>query len=284
MDFLVMGGDQRFLHTATALSRRGSCDIFGFSQYEHESGTSLAKGLGHAPSMPVSKYSCVVLPLPASRDGENINTPLHDAKIPYSAVTQVVKHGGIVFAGKADSTLRKMLKDSNITVIDYFEREELTVMNAVLTAEGALEIILRDSPRAVFGANLVVVGFGRIAKALSRILKSMGANVTVVARKYADLSWAKVYGCKSVRFDRLAQVAATADVMVNTAPAAVIGADILIDKSTLLIDLASAPGFADCWRDRVNWALSLPGKCAPVTAGTIIADSILNILEEMGQG
>jgi dipicolinate synthase subunit A len=281
MDFLVMGGDQRFLHTAEALNRQGRCDIFGFSQYEYE-GAPLVKGLGHAPVLPVSKYGCVVLPLPASRDGENINTPLHDTLIPYRAVSALVKPGGIVFAGKADTALRNTLKESNITVIDYFEREELTVMNAVLTAEGALEIILRDSPRAVFGAEIAVVGFGRIAKALSRILRSMGANVTVVARKYADLSWAKVYGCKAVRFDQLARVAASADVIVNTAPATVIGADIPINRSAILIDLASTPGFADCWRERVNWALSLPGKCAPVTAGTIIAESILNILEEMG--
>ena len=32
---------------------------------------------------------------------------------------------------------------------------------------------------------------------------------------------------------------------------------------------------------KVIWALSLPGKVAPDTAGDIIADTILNILDEM---
>jgi dipicolinate synthase subunit A len=32
----------------------------------------------------------------------------------------------------------------------------------------------------------------------------------------------------------------------------------------------------------VIWALSLPGKAAPVTSGKIIKDTALNILSEMG--
>ena len=32
---------------------------------------------------------------------------------------------------------------------------------------------------------------------------------------------------------------------------------------------------------RVIWALSLPGKIAPITAGKIIKDTILNILNEL---
>ena len=30
------------------------------------------------------------------------------------------------------------------------------------------------------------------------------------------------------------------------------------------------------------WALSLPGKVAPYTAGRIIKDTIMNIIEELG--
>ena len=32
----------------------------------------------------------------------------------------------------------------------------------------------------------------------------------------------------------------------------------------------------------VIWALSLPGKVAPITAGKIITDTILNIIGELG--
>lgn len=33
---------------------------------------------------------------------------------------------------------------------------------------------------------------------------------------------------------------------------------------------------------KVIWALSLPGKVAPVTSGMIIKDTITNIINEMG--
>ena len=60
-----------------------------------------------------------------------------------------------------------------------------------------------------------------------------------------------------------------------------------MNKRTLLIDLASAPGGVDAEVARglgmpVIWALSLPGKYAPVTAGEIIADCVLSMLQGEG--
>ena len=56
---------------------------------------------------------------------------------------------------------------------------------------------------------------------------------------------------------------------------------------TVIIDLASKPGGVDFEAAKelglnVIWALSLPGKVAPITAGKIITDTILNIIGELG--
>ena len=56
--------------------------------------------------------------------------------------------------------------------------------------------------------------------------------------------------------------------------------------NTLIIDLASAPGGVDTKTAselglKVIWALSLPGKCSPFTAGNIICDSILETLNRL---
>ena len=64
----------------------------------------------------------------------------------------------------------------------------------------------------------------------------------------------------------------------------------LIDPaSPFLLDLASAPGgFDHDWARahgyHVIWALSLPGKTAPVTAGRIIGETIRQMLNEEGGG
>ena len=79
------------------------------------------------------------------------------------------------------------------------------------------------------------------------------------------------------------------DLVVNTAPARVLDAARLaqLEPDCLVIDLASRPGGVDMEAAarlgvRVIWALSLPGKVAPVTAGRILRDTICHILCELG--
>ena len=77
--------------------------------------------------------------------------------------------------------------------------------------------------------------------------------------------------------------------VVNTVPAPVLGETELKDlrPDCLIIDLASKPGgvdrkAADRLGRQVIWALSLPGKVAPVTAGAAIKSTIYNMLQEAG--
>ena len=55
-----------------------------------------------------------------------------------------------------------------------------------------------------------------------------------------------------------------------------------------MLDLASKPGGVDLAAAgelglTVIWALSLPGKVAPVTAGAAIKTTIYNMLHELGR-
>ena len=71
-------------------------------------------------------------------------------------------------------------------------------------------------------------------------------------------------------------------------PAQVLNGPLLADLSPgcLVIDLASKPGGVDFEAAarlgvKAIWALSLPGKVAPVTSGKIIRDTIYHILQEL---
>ena len=77
------------------------------------------------------------------------------------------------------------------------------------------------------------------------------------------------------------------DVIFNTIPFPIFNRDILsrLDKNTLLIDLASRPGGVDFkaaaeLQIKTIWALSLPGRVAPKSAGQIIKNTILNMIKE----
>jgi hypothetical protein len=117
----------------------------------------------------------------------------------------------------------------------------------------------------------------------------LGATVSAAARKFSDFAWIKANGYTPIHIDDIANLAPKCDIIFNTIPKLVLGKELLhkIENRTLIIDLASKPGGVDFDTAKelglnVIWALSLPGKTAPLTSGRIISESILNILTEKG--
>lgn len=161
------------------------------------------------------------------------------------------------------------------------------IANAVPTAEGAIQIAMEELATTIFGLKVLVVGYGRISKVLSRLLRSMGARVTVSARKFSDLAWIEADGFTPAHTNDLGEAMEGSQLIINTVPAAVLNEELLtkVQKGCLLIDLASKPGGIDfSTASRLGlkaiWALSLPGKVAPITAGKIIFDTMQNIERE----
>ena len=169
---------------------------------------------------------------------------------------------------------------------DYFTREELAVKNAILTAEGAVEIAMREYPGTLNGAQCLVAGFGRIGKALSLALRGLHAQVTASARNRADLAWIEVFGCRAIHTDAIFENGQY-DLVFNTIPAMVFSRRVLAkaQHGTIFIDLASAPGGIDFEAAaklpiHAVQALSLPGRVAPKAAAEIIKSTIYNMMEE----
>jgi dipicolinate synthase subunit A len=249
-NFLFLGGDMRSVYAAKRLNEHYDCFIYGIDE--------------PLPPVPVlreiTKVKNLVLPLPSSRDGININTPNFKQPIPLAIIPRAVYEGGTVFCGRSCPALEKICTDNNLKLVDYFEREELAVMNAVPTAEGTLEIIIHEQKRTIFGSSILLTGFGRISKVLAKYLITLGAEVTVTARKYSDLAWAEIAGCKTVHLSEINSQLANFDVIINTVPSHLFDAKNL---KCLVIDLASKPGVGDIEEAKkagvnVHWALSLP--------------------------
>lgn len=287
INFLIAGGDLRQVYTAKALSQEYNVYALGLSKnHINTDKINLIENIDDVPY----EVDHIILPLPVSQDGEYINAPFSSRKIAASELIPHIKNGGIVFGGKFDDTSQKIFTNSGIETIDYFDREELNVLNAVPTAEGAVQIAMEETASTIYGQNILITGFGRISKVLIKILNGMGANVTVTARKYSDLAWAEIYGCKSVHTSSLHECIDKFDIIFNTVPAVLFDEYMLnkLRKDTLMIDLASKPGGVDFdiagkLGLKVIWALSLPGKVAPVSSGEIIAGTVLNILKERGK-
>lgn len=160
---------------------------------------------------------------------------------------------------------------------------------AIPTAEGAIQIAMEELCITLHDARALVIGNGRIGKLLSARLAGLGAHVTVSARSNADFAWINAMGMQALDTRSLAGHLAPFDVIFNTAPTRVLGNAELAEmqEETLILDLASKPGGVDFAAAqqlgrRAIWALSLPGKVAPMSSAVAIRDTIYHVLQEEG--
>lgn len=163
--------------------------------------------------------------------------------------------------------------------IDLLQDPIYLAENADITAHCAVKLALSQLPVTLKGCHTLVIGWGRIGKCLARLLKNMGAVVTVAARKEADLAMLQALGYDTLRSDDLNYSLGRYRLIFNTVPATVIPEDALefCRADCLKIDLASIKGIAG---DDVLWARGLPGKDAPETSGELIARSILRLRQK----
>ena len=94
--------------------------------------------------------------------------------------------------------------------------------NAVPTAEGAIQIAMEELPITIHGARALVIGYGRLGRALSQRLAGLGAKVSVAARKFADLAWAESCGYGIEHTGQLEGWLCCYDLVVNTVPARIL--------------------------------------------------------------
>lgn len=283
----LLGGDLRQMITARTLAAEGyEVAVIAMDTYAGDWG-----GVTRAADLPsaVGGADLVVLPLPVTRDGETLHSPLSRTSVLLEEIFGTLAPGQRTVGGKVTREVQTLAAGHGITVTDYLAREELAVANAVPTAEGALAIAMAEVPYTIHGARCLILGYGRVAKALARVLCAVGAAVTVAARKPQDLAWIDASGQTPLAFSDLTQgrEPLAYNIVFNTVPEQIAGADLLsrLPKDVLLLDLASSPGgFDHDWAKahgyHIIWALSLPGKTAPVTAGRIIGETIRRILEE----
>lgn len=280
--FIVAGGDERQIYAAIKLAEKYNVYIFGLENSDADTGK--AKKIENINEI-IKKADCLILPLPVSQEGIFLNTPLSDRKITLSSLSKALNPRGIILGGRFTPSAQELL--TPFETIDYSQREVFSVLNAVPTAEAAIKIALENSRKCLYKSKILITGFGRISKALIKSLNGLGAEITVAARKKADLCWSEFAGCNTVNIKNMESESTDYDFIFNTVPAPVIDEKIIkrLKPEALIIDLASKPGGVDfeCAKQRgirTIHALSLPGIHFPETAGEIIAATVLQIMKE----
>ncbi len=287
----LLGGDARQAFLASMLSERGfECAVWGMGD------SSIGRSVRcRDVKCALRSAGAVILPLPASADGSTVNCPLGDPDEKVKLKYLLESTDAPIFGGRFSETFLSLAAEKKHKVIDYFNSESMQIRNAVPTAEGAIAIAMQHLKKTVCDTRAAVVGYGRIGQMLAHLLLKMGARVTVAARNYRQLAQASSFGNETVRLVNgegtggLERLAEGYDVIFNTVPARLFDDEMLclLSRDTLLIDLASVPGGVDFLAAKekgINavWALSLPGKYAPESAGRIIGETLLEYFEGEG--
>lgn len=190
-----------------------------------------------------------------------------------------------MFNGLADKVVFHGLAKENIGK-NYMENENYVLKNAVLTAEGAVTYIENETDFSLNNAKILITGYGRIGKALHRILKSYGSNITVCSRSSVSKTEAEFNGASHIDFSKLTEKS-DYDIVINTVPHIVFTKAELsaLSKNTIILDLASFPGgidtlVADSLKLKCLNGRAMPSKYTSKTAGICIGEAVLEMIKE----
>ena len=225
----------------------------------------------------------IIAPIPFSRDDEKINGEI----LTFNDILNLPNiQDKIIFSGAISNNIKTRLKQNNVKYYDLMELDEVAILNSIPTAEGAIGTAMEMTDFTLCESNVLVMGFGRIGKILSKMLHGIGANVYVEARKEKDLAMVRAMGYIPVNLIDLDKYLNKFNIIFNTIPTKILDKDKLnlVNKDCNIIDLASNPGgidfeFAKEIGLNVVWALALPGKVAPLSSAIYIKEAIDNILK-----
>lgn len=214
-------------------------------------------------------FDLVILPLPRGELTED------EAKL-YPA-------GQKIICGLTSNEFENTACQKHWQLYPILQDEPFTRENALLSAEGAVYAAMRQADFSLYGASCAVIGYGRIGKALTNMLRGLGAHVTVAARREVSR---KEAGSSSININQLHELIPHVQIIFNTVPFPLIGPDLLslITHDTFLIELASPPYGIDLPAAQEMglraWLESgIPGRYCPQSAAKAILDYIERSIE-----
>lgn len=281
--FGIIGGDKRQLFLAKSIYDSGYSVMLGGFDKLQSTGSLVLDDIKAV----AAKCDVLIFPVPSVRTDGSINAPFSNECIVLDDELVKIMIEKPIFIAMKDKFLKAYPQFEKAEIFDYAAKDEFAILNALPTAEGAVEVAMKQFEGTIAGSRCLITGYGRIGKVLAEMLKNLKAEVTVSARNPSDMAFAQAFGYDEINTNKMSQVR-NFDLVFNTVPSMIFDRELLsnTDKNTIIIDLASLPGGVDFEAahilgiDAVR-ALALPGKCAPKTAGEIIKKTVFNTIEEV---
>ena len=222
----------------------------------------------------ISKYNYIILPVPTIA-----NSKINGTQTTMNELVDLLNDKQIVFCGNMDPTPYR-------NFYTYYN-ESFLIKNSRLTAQGVLKLISQYVEVDFKSLSVAVTGYGRCGKAICKLLKNCGMDVTSVSRRVETRVLAEDDSMKISDIKDFNRNISAYDIIVNTIPVNIISEESVakLSQKNLYLEIASKPyGFDISENDVHNFKYllgeSLPGRFTPISAGYNIADTVLDILKE----
>ena len=220
-----------------------------------------------------------ILPIPSSRDGEHVT----GTELSFVELVESLPRKSLVIGYDIPEKLCLLLREKRIKYFDAAQDEEFLVKNADITAIAALGYVLNSSDKTPYDMSFGIIGYGRIGKALLRLLLFLGASVRVFTGKAVNEIELGRLGIRAESIDAMSfdeKSGDNPDVIFNTAPINLSG---LFPKKRTppgmrVLELASGdsfPGVAG-----VEYLPSLPARVFPKSAGAAYSDFAIRAIRK----
>lgn len=287
MKFLCLGGDLRTAKLIQMLDEDNH-EVYTYAieetKYNQASSNKNVQKINNFEDIILQSIETIIGPIPFTKDGEKLNAPFSEKDIYIRDLFSLFKEKTLI-AGPIPPKTKEELKKNKTKVIDIMGIEELVIFNTIATAEGAIDVAIKNTQFNLHGSKILILGFGKVAKTLAYKLKGLSAEITCAARRSTDLVWIETLGYKAQNINELDKNLEKFDIIFNTVPQIILTESKLrcIKKEALIIDLASKPGGVDQEKAKemglhYMWELAIPGKIAPTASAKYIKDAIYKVL------
>ncbi len=227
--------------------------------------------------LPTTFKRTVLLPIPTSKD--KIHLCGTDKLI--SEVYAEVKAGDFVAGYGIDVAAKASMRERGAVVYDALDDEDFLCENANETAIGALGYILTHTDETPKDTVFSIVGYGRIGKALTRLLLFLGAKVRVFSGR--EITCLELGECGiEAHFlgDDYRIPKNDSDIIINTAPTDLSSSfeGGKLPKSQRVIELASGENFGGI--EGVERLPSIPDRSYGKSAGKTYFEHIVRYMKE----
>lgn len=271
----VVGGDLRMLEHMRGARAAGAT----VQHYGSVPGAVEAAGRPQAPSLKeaVKGAKIISCPIPGVGTNGSLFAKYTSEEL---LMTPDVLHGAapgaLMFTYCETPQLIEWARGTPVEVIGYGEDDELCILHAIPTAEGAIKLAIENTDVTLLGMPVLCFGMGRIGTSVAQAFDWMKARVTVTARNPGQLARARAMGLDAISLsgllsdlDRLDQFS----LLVSSSSERVVTREMIAHTrpDAVIMDLCSPPGSVDFDAARelnrkVVWGRAQAGT-APRTAG-----------------